>query len=62
MIGKLPMRSQQAVPRMVTSLLEHRVTSISAGYAHSIAVTAEGRAFSSGQNDRGQVDIFDTIP
>lgn len=55
MMGRLPTRNRAAVPRLATSLKEMRVTSISAGYAHSVAVTDEGRAFSSGQNDRGQV-------
>lgn len=55
MMGRLPTRERTAVPRLATSLKEMRVTSISAGYAHSVAVTDQGRAFSSGQNDRGQV-------
>ena len=55
MMGRLPTRNRQAVPRLATSLKEMRVTSVSAGYAHSVVVTDEGRAFASGQNDRGQV-------
>lgn len=55
MMGRLPTRNRQAVPRLATSLKEMRVMSISAGYAHSVVVTDEGKAFASGQNDRGQV-------
>ncbi|CBN75162.1 conserved unknown protein [Ectocarpus siliculosus] len=55
MLERLPTRSRQPVPRLATSLRGLRVTSISAGYAHSVAVTDQGRAFSSGQNDRGQI-------
>lgn len=57
-MGRLPTRSRQSVPRLAKSLLHSRVTSVSAGYAHSIAVTDEGRAFASGQNDRGQVRLL----
>lgn len=55
MMGRLPTRNREAVPRLATSLRDMKVISISAGYAHSVAVTDQGRAFSSGQNDRGQV-------
>lgn len=60
MMGRLPTRNRQAVPRLATSLKGMRVTSISAGYAHSVAVTDEGRAFAGGQNDRGQVNCLRT--
>lgn len=59
MLERLPTRSRQPVPRLATSLRDLRVTSISAGYAHSVAVTDQGRAFSSGQNDRGQVRTYE---
>ena len=55
MMGRLPTRGRHAVPRLVASLQDMRVTSVSAGYSHSVAVTDQGRAFASGQNDRGQV-------
>ncbi|CAM9876355.1 unnamed protein product, partial [Laminaria digitata] len=57
MMGRLPTRGRHAVPRLVVSLQEMRVTSVSAGYSHSVAVTDQGRAFSSGQNDRGQLGL-----
>lgn len=57
-MGRLPTRSRQSIPRLARSLLHSRVTSVSAGYAHSIAVTDEGRAFASGQNDRGQARLL----
>lgn len=55
MLENLPQRSREAVPRLARSLLGTRVASVSAGYAHSVAVSEDGRAFSVGQNDRGQV-------
>ncbi|CAM9515190.1 unnamed protein product [Ectocarpus sp. 6 AP-2014] len=61
MLERLPTRSRQPVPRLATSLRGLRVTSISAGYAHSVAVTDQGRAFSSGQNDRGQLGLAHRI-
>ncbi|CAM9542500.1 unnamed protein product [Pylaiella littoralis] len=61
MMGRLPTRNRQAVPRLATSLKGVRVTSISAGYAHSVAVSDQGRAFSSGQNDRGQLGLAHRI-
>ncbi|CAM9444842.1 unnamed protein product, partial [Hapterophycus canaliculatus] len=61
MMGRLPTRNRQAVPRLATSLQEMKVISISAGYAHSVAVTDDGRAFSSGQNDRGQLGLAHRI-
>lgn len=57
-MGTLPTRDRQAVPRLATSLQGMRVISVSAGFAHSIAVTDQGRAFASGQNDRGQVRCY----
>ncbi|CAM9968407.1 unnamed protein product, partial [Sphacelaria rigidula] len=57
MLRRLPTRHREAVPRLAQSLLGKRVVSASAGYAHSVAVTADGRCFCTGQNDRGQLGL-----
>lgn len=57
MLRRLPTRNREAIPRLARSLLRERVVSASAGFAHSIAVTDRGRAFATGQNDRGQLGL-----
>lgn len=60
MLDNLPQRGREAIPRLARSLLGVRVITVSAGYAHTVAVSADGRAYSSGQNDRGQVRTLNT--
>ena len=50
-------RRKVATPRLVRSLAGVRVASLAAGFGHSLALSADGRVFSCGYNDRGQLGL-----
>lgn len=45
------------LPEPIPSLLHLQIASISAGYAHCVVLTADGRMLSVGYNDRGQLGL-----
>lgn len=46
--------AEEAIPRSVFALADHRVVSVAVGDGHMVALTETGRAFSWGLNDDGQ--------
>ncbi|CAM9291347.1 unnamed protein product, partial [Ectocarpus fasciculatus] len=50
-------RHPQLAPLLITSMLKIRIVSVSAGYAHSMLLSDQGRLYSSGYNDRGQLGL-----
>uniref|UniRef100_A0A7S2RRK5 BTB domain-containing protein n=1 Tax=Rhizochromulina marina TaxID=1034831 RepID=A0A7S2RRK5_9STRA len=44
-------------PVLCTSLQGHRISMVSAGFGHTLALTEGGRVFSCGYNDRGQLGL-----
>lgn len=46
---------QSPYPRLITSLLDHRIVAIAAGQYHSLALTSTGRVFSWGWGVHGQL-------
>lgn len=50
-------RHPQLSPQLISSMLRTRIVSVSAGYAHSILLSDQGRLYSSGYNDRGQLGL-----
>eukprot|EP01031_Cornospumella_fuschlensis_P027499 gene27499-33210_t len=50
-------RQVQLLPIRVRSLSKVRVASISAGYAHVLALSVQGRVYAAGYNDRGQLGL-----
>lgn len=50
-------RRKQWTPRLVRSLSSQFVVQVTAGYGHTLALTATGVVFSVGYNDRGQLGL-----
>lgn len=50
-------QTQQRLPKLIEGLRGIRVTSVSAGALHSLALTATGTVYSFGSGDRGQLGV-----
>lgn len=50
-------RAQQGVPERIPNLGHIRVRAVSAGYAHVMLLSDEGRLYGAGYNDRGQLGL-----
>ena len=50
-------RQIQSVPKLITGLGNVRIVEISAGYAHVMLLSDEGRLYAAGYNDRGQLGL-----
>lgn len=44
-------------PELISSLSHVKIVSLAAGFAHCIALTAQGMMYSCGYNDRGQLGL-----
>ena len=50
-------RAYQSVPQKIPNLDHIRVRAVSAGYAHVMILSDEGRLYGAGYNDRGQLGL-----
>lgn len=50
-------RQIQTIPRLISGLNNVRIVEVSAGYAHVMLLSGEGRLYAAGYNDRGQLGL-----
>ncbi|KAM8940137.1 LOW QUALITY PROTEIN: putative E3 ubiquitin-protein ligase HERC6 [Pelodytes ibericus] len=61
-LGSRQSKQIYSIPKMITGLSNTRIIQISCGHFHSIALSEDGRVFSWGQNNSGQLGLGNKIP